>query len=799
MARMLERLAPRWRKVTRDAWLHKSRTLLVVAAICVGIIGAGSVLDAWSLLRRVTRDEYKASNAASATLRTDSIDAGLLRQVRAIPEIADAEARRTLVASARTSTGWRTAMIFATNDFAKRIGRLKPESGAWPPNDGAIVLEASSVEFAGLGVGDTLAVQLGEGSPSHLPIAGVARDVGLAPGWMEHVVYGFATPATLARLGASPSLNELQIVVRDRSMSREGVRRVAARATAVIERSGRRVTDVDVPVPGRHIHAGQIDSLLYTQGAFGLLALALSGILVINLISAMLAGQVREIGIMKAIGARGRQIAAMYLGFAFVLGLIACAISLPLAWLIGRGYARFTADILNFDVSGFTVPAWAFAIQLSAGSLLPVAAAAIPVLRGTRISVGEALRDLGIPVRIESGASRLLGSVAGVTRPTLLSLRNAFRKRQRLALTLLTLSSGGAVYVGALNLRTAIVGSVDLLFAAQRYDLAMRLARTYRGDSLVGLVTRVPGVTRAEAWRVARAAIVRGDGLPGTSFAVTGPPLNSSMSGPAIAGGREIQPGDRNALVVNKRLVDDDSTLAIGSRVTLVVAGREAQWTIVGIANAGPSPVAFASREALSAAMDNGDASAGDANVIVVASDSRSPAAQLDLIQRVRRDLTDAGVEVSSGQLVVQQRKVIEDHLLMVGGFLGIMAQLIIVVGGLGLASTMSLAVLERTREIGVLRAIGARHRAILAMVQIEGLVVAVLSWIIALPLSVPMSVALGRAFGRIMLPVPVILLPDSAAVIRWLIVVVVVSIVACAWPAYRAMRVTTRAALSYE
>ena len=76
----------------------------------------------------------------------------------------------------------------------------------------------------------------------------------------------------------------------------------------------------------------------------------------------------------------------------------------------------------------------------------------------------------------------------------------------------------------------------------------------------------------------------------------------------------------------------------------------------------------------------------------------------------------------------------------MVVEFLGAMGWVMIVVGGMGLASTMSLAVLERTREIGVMRAIGAPHRSILIMILMEGLVIAVLGWLASLPLSVPMS-----------------------------------------------------------
>jgi putative ABC transport system permease protein len=149
--------------------------------------------------------------------------------------------------------------------------------------------------------------------------------------------------------------------------------------------------------------------------------------------------------------------------------------------------------------------------------------------------------------------------------------------------------------------------------------------------------------------------------------------------------------------------------------------------------------------------------------------------------------------------MVAESRRVTEDHLLTVAEFLGVMAWVLIAVGGLGLASTMSLAVLERTREIGVLRAIGARHRSILAIVLVEGLVIGVLGWLLAIPLGVPISFVLAKVFGRTMMTVPVTWVPDVGPVTEWLGLVVVVSLVATALPALRAMRVPAAAALSYE
>src|SRR4051812_12283607 len=291
----------RWRKMLRDAWLHKSRTLLVVLAVAIGMIGAGSLLDAWALVRRVTAETYLASHPASATLRLDgAVDPALLERVRANPAVAAARARRTVFAAAQAGGSRETAELFALEEVeAKDIGKLSAERGTWPPRDGEIVLERSSLDFAGASLGAPISLQVGANAAHSLTVTGVARDVGLPPGWMDHVVYGFVTPATLAQLGARSSFDELQIVVRDTSLDRDAVRTLAAAIKATIEQNGGHVLSVDVPVPLQHPHAAQMDSLMVTQGAFALLTLLVVALLIVNLITALLAGQTREIGVMK--------------------------------------------------------------------------------------------------------------------------------------------------------------------------------------------------------------------------------------------------------------------------------------------------------------------------------------------------------------------------------------------------------------------------------------------------------------------------------------------------------------------
>lgn len=384
--------------------------------------------------------------------------------------------------------------------------------------------------------------------------------------------------------------------------------------------------------------------------------------------------------------------------------------------------------------------------------------------------------------------------MSGVSRPLLLSLRNAFRKRQRMMLTLLTLATGGAVYIGALNLKQSVRGAVDLLFGVQQFDLSVRLARATTPDSIERAIAAVSGVARVEAWSAARASVAHPDSTSSNVFSISAPTPGTRMLRHDIVAGRWLLERDGRALVVNQRLLDDEPSLHVGDSVALNIGGKSALWQLVGVVASGTSPSAYAPRNAIAAMTLQ-----GRVDRVVVASTARTAASQLELMQRIRGALTNGGFVVESGQLMIEQRRVIEDHLLMVASFLGAMSQLMIVVGGLALASTMGMAVLERTREIGVMRAIGARHGAIIMMIQIEGLVIALLGWALAIPLSLPMSVLLGKAFGRIMLPVPLTYLPEFSGIVEWFGVVLVVSLVACSVPAWRVTRITTRAALAYE
>jgi putative ABC transport system permease protein len=140
-----------------------------------------------------------------------------------------------------------------------------------------------------------------------------------------------------------------------------------------------------------------------------------------------------------------------------------------------------------------------------------------------------------------------------------------------------------------------------------------------------------------------------------------------------------------------------------------------------------------------------------------------------------------------------------DQHMVMIYVFLIVMSSIIGCVGGLGLMTTMSLNVLERRREMGVLRALGATPRIVRVMVVVEGLVIGLLSWTIAALLAWPVSKVIGDTLVGVMFRSGLDFTFEPLGLVIWLFITLGLSAVASFWPAWRASRTTVREALAYE
>ena len=780
-----------WRKAIRDFWHERARTALVVLAIALGISAFAAVLSSYAILTRELDRGYLATNPASAVIRVDAVDDDLVKAILQNPEVSDAEPRRTISGQIKAGpVQWRNLVLFVVHDYGNiRISRLVPEGGAWPPANGEILIERDAFQVAKAKIGDAVTVKTANGVEQPLVISGSVHDVGQAQARMENVVYGYINLATLVQLGEEPKLNQLNILVAQNRFDEDHIRRVAADVENTIKSSGHIVVRTEVPRPGKHPHSDLMGILLLAMSSFGLFILVLSGIIVINLLTAMMASQVRQIGVMKAIGGTRSQIARIYFAQALFLGVAAVVISIPLGIIGSRALCRYMAYFLNFDINSFAVPIWVYAAIALVGIAAPLIAAALPVLSGTGVPVRVALSNFGLSQTTfgTSGFDRALTRIGGTFSLIALSLRNSFRRRVRLVLTLLTLTAGGLFFILALNIRASMINTLDHMFEARKFDLSVSFANPYDLEKIQKAVSNTPGIRRAEGWFIT-------DGSLNDHFTVVALPADTQLLKLEITEGRNLAPGDTDAIVVNNVLADREPKLRGGQTVVMRVADVESTWHVVGIARE-----AFAPAEAYVPLSFMQQLYPGRVNALRLALASND----WDAISVVRtdldRNLEREGVRARSSASTSENRYGFDQHMLMIYMFLILMSAIIGGVGGLGLMTTMSLNVLERRREMGVMRAVGATPRMLWLMVVAEGVVIGVLSWTIAALLAWPISKALGNVMVRLVLHGGLDFTFEPLGLLIWMLVSIGVSALASFLPAWRASRSTVREALAYE
>jgi len=799
-----------WHKIIRDFQQEGARTLLVVTAIAIGIVAFSAVLSTYAVLTRELDKGYLATNPASATLRTNAIDDALVAAVLANHDVSDAEPRRVVYGSVKTGpVQWRTLVLFVVKDYGNiRLSKLVPEQGAWPPASGEVLIERDAFQVARTKIGDTITIKIGRDKEQTLRVSGKVHDVGQAQARMENSVYGYITLETLSQLGEEPYLDRLNILVAERRFDENHIRSVAADVKKLVEGRGHPVHEVDIPRPGKHPHNDLMGVLLLTMSTFGLLVLAMSGILVVNLLMAIMASQVRQIGMMKAIGGTRGQIARIYLGQALLLGMAATAVALPLGMLASRMLTGAFATLLNFDITSFAVPLWVYALVFAVGIVVPLLAAAWPVWRGTAVSVREALAAFGVSQRtFGTGVfDRAISAIGGAFRPLLLAVRNSFRRRTRLILTLATLAASGLFFLSALNIRASMISTFDRMFGARKYDLEVYLEKMYPSEQIERAVRKTPGVVKAESWFTSAAVLPNpgsgsaephaGEGsgaLDGIHFSIIALPADSKMIKLQIVEGRELLPDDTDAIVISSALAER-SHLRPGMTATLQLGPEMTSWKIVGISREG-----FFSTTAYVPQWFADQRHPGMRTNVLVALEKTDAASMYAIKSALDSNLEQEGIHPTGSRSQIDFRAAIDQHILMIYVFLVVMSGIVLAVGGLGLATTMSLNVMERRREMGVLRVLGASPSMMMRMVAAEAVAIGVMSWILASLGAAPLSRLVGNFVMGLLFKSKMDFVLQFRGLWVWLAVAVLSSAIASLVPARAAAKLTVREALAYE
>jgi putative ABC transport system permease protein len=267
------------------------------------------------------------------------------------------------------------------------------------------------------------------------------------------------------------------------------------------------------------------------------------------------------------------------------------------------------------------------------------------------------------------------------------------------------------------------------------------------------------------------------------------------VSSPFIVQGRWLAPKDENAIVVNTYLLKKEPDIKLGDEIVLKMGERERVWRVVGVCLGQAPPVVYANYAPVARVTGN----VGRASTVAVATLRHDQEFATGVAAALESHYKDMGLRANSVETTVEERARDQaSYGILVTGLLA-MAILFAIVGGLGLMGTMSINVIERTREIGVMRAIGAPARSVAQVFILESVTIGVSSWLFGTLLALPLSKIMSDAVGMPLMGTPITFNFSLAGVGLWLIVVVILSVLASFIPARNASRLTVRQVLAYE
>lgn len=348
--------------------------------------------------------------------------------------------------------------------------------------------------------------------------------------------------------------------------------------------------------------------------------------------------------------------------------------------------------------------------------------------------------------------------------------------------------------IAVLGIRQGLFQAVAESSAISQYNVELNLDRPTSARQLVHTALDVPGVSAAEAWGLVDAYRVYPDGRRGGSFVLAGLPAETEFSKPYVTAGERLRAGDAQGIFLTQDMRTLYPDLQVGSKFVVHVGNKDVEWRVVGFDGRQYAPLAFVDY----ADWERATGLYGYANRVVVKTERDDPMLENQVEQELLRAFTKQGLRVVSSFTLTQLNRISQSQLDILIGLLLAMAVLIALVGGLGLASMMSLSVMERTREIGILRALGARRGVLRRLVLGEGVLLALGSYVLAVPLSMPLMLVIGNTLGVIILKRPLPYNFSLAGAVVWLGLVVVIALVACWFPAQNVARLTIRETLAY-
>ncbi|MGZ8184700.1 MAG: ABC transporter permease [Methylobacter sp.] len=800
-----------WNKIWADLWLSKTRTLLAVASIAAGVFCVGTLFGMidLQLAKMDTAHRQSQPSHINLILRNDA-NLTLLERIKAIKGVADVDTMTQLTVRFRVpgQPDWDMGTLIIRPDYSsQKFDITTLQSGSWPSSD-HIAIERLSAKFTGLKAGDKVEFETADGVKL-MPIAGTVRHSFVKPPSFGGQVHFFADTSTAALFGIPANTFRQLLVQTTLPYSADKTRIIAHEIRTVLNNNNVGVNVTLLQDPEKHWGRPFLAGINGVLKIMALVSLALACVLILNTLSAHITQQTDQIGVMKSLGGRTLIIARLYLTETLIMALAAITLAVPLSIVAAHVSSCKLLELFNIDCGNFNVSLRAVSYMLLGGLLAPLLAALGPVQRGASMTVRVAIASYGLGADFGSNRFDLwVERIGAQFLPTLYAaaLGNLFRRKGRLLLTQSVLIIAGVMFMVLMSLIASVNLTLDNEMARSRYAVRLGFSSDQSEHRIVELSKSVGGTQQAEVWQRLPmdmtkdgAALSQKGSLGAQLLSV---PAATQMYWPLIEKGRWLQAADagQRVLVLSADTAELND-VKVGDTVDIRLGPVTHEWRVIGTYRwlAGSSyavePV-YAPLETVRDITGRRDT----ASFALLNAPSSSLAQEADYVRALKQTFQDNGIklDVYTTQAKLEQRQFARNQFNPVIETLLGLASMIAAVGGIGLSGALAIGVLQRSREIGVLRAIGAPSNAIFRLFLLEGLLHGLVAWSLSVPLAYFAAEPIARELGKTMLGIQLDYMFDLSAIAYWSDIVIVLAWTASYWPARKATRLTVRESLGH-
>ena len=797
-----------WHKVWSDLWLSRSRTLLAIASIAAGVFCVGTLFGMIALHLGKMDEAHSQSNPSHINLiLRQSADDALINGVQAIEGIAGIDTLTPVSMRFRQdeSQNWQIAtVILRAAPEQQHFDLSALESGHWP-QQGELAIENLTAQVTGLKQGDSVQFSDEHGIQQFI-ISGVVRHPFVKPPRFGGQAHFFADRSQ-AKVFGLKAHSFRQLLLQTHSLDALQIRQYAQTIKTWLLTQGIDVSVTLLQNPEQHWGRPFIAGIDQVLQWMALVSLLLASVLIANTVSAHISQQAEQIGVMKALGASLITISKLYALEVLIMALLAIAIALLPSLYVADWSACQLLGLFNIACHGFSYSPQALLIMLVGGLCVPLLAAAWPVWVGARLTVREALASYGLGSDFGSHKlDRAIEYLGARFLPTVYAaaLGNLFRRKTRLVLTQMVLIIAGLMFLVLMSLITSLNLTLDNELARTEYTVRLGFGRDQAQSDIEKLSGLSVASGQLELWqRLPVLASYQGQVLQqqgSLGLQVLAVPASGHLYQPYIEQGRWFEAADAGK---NKVVVSADTArlnqLKPGDSMELRIGSKLASWQIIGVYrwlagnNFAVEPL-YAPLETVQT-LSNRQALASYA---LIKADINSQQQEAEYLRKLSTDFEAQGISLDAytTQARLEQRQFARNQFRSVIGTLMGLASMVVAVGGIGLSGALAIGVLQRQRELGVLRAIGASGRTLLQLVMLEGLWHALIAWTLTVPLAWWLAEPLSAQLGQIMLSMQLDYRFASQAAGAWLLVLIALALLASYWPARQAMRLTVREAL---